>query len=303
MRYIAKWYARDVFTQKGNMGMLKEQLEHSQNVPPERRIRRMLRTNVAQKDYYEQTSAGNISPVNSAATNFWNILRHRAMVSVSSEARSKVYEVHKQWLGDLSDKKVLELGAGSGCPISGYIAEHAKEYHAMDLSAMQLEQLKNRIGDAPNRRFIEGDFLDSSMTDDDYDVIYAHAVLHHFRYIDVALSMLKQKMKADARVISYDASQTWLPVVLLRAVFRPFQVDADWEFPFTGKTLKRIEASFRIEDKLGVFNKGKWSLVLGVLFPSLGKKYGDKLFLSDFEDRKRKNVIGSLHVSYLMKEQ
>ncbi|WP_206744947.1 class I SAM-dependent methyltransferase [Phaeobacter inhibens] len=264
-------------------------------------MQRMLHTNVAQKDYYEKTSAGKISPVNSPATNLWNVLRHRAMVAVSPNARSKVYDVHKQWLGDLSDKKVLELGAGSGCPISSYIAENAKEYHAMDLSLMQLEQLRGEIGDAPNRRFIEGDFLDPSATDNDYDVIYAHAVLHHFRYIELAIEMLKQKMSPNAYVISYDASQTWLPVLLLRAAFRPFQVDADWEFPFTRKTLKRIESSFRVEDKLGVFNKGKWSLVLGVLFPSLGKKYGDKLFLSDFEYRKRKNVIGSLHVSYLLK--
>lgn len=261
---------------------------------------KMLETNARQKEYYEETSAGWISPVNSFATNLWSRLRHRAMVAVSDEQREQVYEVHRDWLGDLEGCKVLDLGAGAGSPLSGWLAENAGAYDAVELSEMQLDILKDNIGDGPNRRFIAADFLDPEATDDDYDVIYAHAVLHHFEFIDVALDIVRDKLKPGGKLVTYDPLQTWLPIRIFRALFRPFQTDADWEFPLTGRAMSQIEARFRVVSRLGVFNRGKWALILGVLSPRLGQRYGDALFSADFDGQER-GVRSSLHLSHLLR--
>ncbi len=264
---------------------------------------RMLETNQRQKAYYEETSAGWISPVNSFATNLWSKLRHRAMVAVSDEQRGRVYEVHRGWLGDLGGKTVLDLGAGAGSPLSGWLADRAARYDAVELSGMQLDILKRNIGDGPTRHFIAGDFLDPGVTAGGYDVIYAHAVLHHFEYMDVVLDMAREKLKPGGVMITYDPLQTWLPIRLFRALFRPFQTDADWEFPLTAKGMRAIESRFAVRDRLGVFNRGKWALILGVLSPRLGRRYGDALFAADFDGRGRhRRLKSSLHLSYCLEK-
>lgn len=262
------------------------------------RRQKMLAVNEAQTEYYEATSAGWISPVNSWATNLWNRLRHRAMVAVSAEARDEVYATHRAWMGDLAGKKVLDLGAGSGSPLSGYLAQNAGTYHAIDLSEMQLETLRSHIGDGPDRQFIKGDFLDPATTEGGYDLIYAHAVLHHFQYMEVVLDQMAAKPAPKGRVITYDPSQTWPPIYVLRALYRPFQVDAAWEHPFSRKSFRQIEARFAVRNRLGVFRRGKWALILGVLSPRLGQRFGDALFLHDFRQGPQARLGGSLHVSY-----
>lgn len=266
-------------------------------------VQEMRQVNVQQKAYYEATSAGWISPVNSFATNLWSRLRRRAMVAVSGEARAVVYDTHKAWLGNLSDKKVLDLGAGAGSPLSGYLAANAKEYHAVELSGMQLDQLRKRIGDSPTRHFIEADFLDPETTDNDFDVIYAHAVVHHFRYIDVLLATAQNKLAPGGQMISYDPCQTWVPIRVFRALFRPFQSDAEWEFPLTRSAMRSIEGHFFVTQCIGVFNRGKWALILGVLAPRLAQKHGDQLFLSDFQPGADTRLTSSLHVSYDLKKR
>lgn len=262
---------------------------------------KMLATNARQKAYYEATSAGWISPVNSLATNLWSRLRRRAMVAVSDTERAKVYDRHKAWLGDLSDKVVLDLGAGAGSPLSGWLAQTARRYHAVELSEMQLTLLKRNIGNGPTRRFIAGDFLDPEVTRKQYDVIYAHAVLHHFEYMEVVLDMAAQKLRPGGVMITYDPLQTWLPIRMFRAVFRPFQSDADWEYPLTARGMEAIESRFQVQDAFGVFNRGKWALVLGVLSPRLGRRYGDALFAADFaEGAGRRSLRRSLHLSYYL---
>ena len=94
----------------------------------------MLDVNKAQAEYYNVTDGGLTSDVNGFATNLWRRMRLRALETVSRSARAQVYEIHRQWMGDLSQKKVLELGVGHGSPVSRHLATHSAAYHALDLS-------------------------------------------------------------------------------------------------------------------------------------------------------------------------
>ena len=105
------------------------------------RRKEMLETNQAQRAYYDQTDGGAISAVNGWGTNLWRAMRQRALKSVSEAQRARVYDVHRRWLGDLSQMKVLDLGAGHGSPLSQYLAENAGVYHALDLAPAQIDKL------------------------------------------------------------------------------------------------------------------------------------------------------------------
>ncbi len=266
--------------------------------PDEAHRQEMLLTNRVQRDYYDHTDGGAVSKVNGHGTNLWRALRQRALKSVSEGQRARVYEVHRRWIGDLSRLKVLDLGSGNGSPLSGFLAEHAREYHALDLSPVQISQLRDRIGTAPNRFFAAGDFLSPDYAETAFDLIYAHSVFHHFRHIDVMLDRALAKLAPGGRVIAYDPLQIWLPIRLLRTLYRPFQTDAEWEFPFDRASLNQITRRFAVLDRLGVFGRGKWALVLGILSPTLAARWGDKLFATDFDRPQTERTLrSSLHIS------
>ena len=123
--------------------------------------------------------------------------------------------------------------------------------------------------DKPTIHYHVGDFLSDDFAEDGFDVIYAHAVIHHFAHTDVLFDQLKAKLAPDGEVITYDPLQVWLPIRLLRAAYRPFQTDAEWEFPFTRKTCRDIAEAFDVKDVFGVFNRAKWALLLGIVSPGL----------------------------------
>lgn len=266
--------------------------------PADPRREEMIRTNRAQRAYYNVTSGGLLSDVNGIGTNLWRALRLRALRAVSPGQRARVYDVHRRWIGDLGAMKVLELGVGHGSPLSADLASGAREYHALDLSESQIDQLRHMLGEAPNRRFVVADFLSDDYAEGDFDLIYAHSVFHHFRHIDVMLDRVVAKLAPGGRVIAYDPLQTWPPIRLLRALYRPFQTDADWEFPFDRNSLAAIDRRFLTLDRLGVFGRGKWALVLGVLSPRLAALHGDALFARDFDrPQSDRTIRNSLHLS------
>ena len=222
---------------------------------------------------------------------------------MSEAQRARVYDVHRRWLGDLSQQKVLDLGCGHGSPLSGYLAEHAREYHALDLAPNQIAQLRAKLGEAPNRIYTAGDFLSDDYAETGFDIIYAHSVFHRFQHLEIMLHRVVAKLAPQGRVISYDPLETSLPIRLLRRAYRPFQTDRDWEYPFDARALRLIAARYAIADHLGVFGRGKWALIMGIISPRLAARYGDRLFASDF-DRKQTNtdIRATLHVSYLLTE-
>lgn len=267
-------------------------------------LKEMLKTNVAQQAYYNQTDGGLTSETNGFATNLWRKVRQRALVTVSNVERNKVYQVHKEWLGDLSGKKVLELGVGHGSPLTAHLVRGAKDYHALDLSQHEIDLLltNHRTDGKINTHVI--DFLDDGFLEKGFDVIYAHSVLHHFAHMGPALEKMKGCLVPRGTVISYDPLQVWLPVRLLRAAYRPFQTDADWEFPFTRQTCRELDTHFDVVDKFGVFNRAKWAMLLGILNPKLGRRFGDNWFAADLAARgTQDNMMKSLHISFHLRKR
>lgn len=262
----------------------------------------METVNLRQKAYYDETDGGSVSSLNSVATNLWRVLRQRALVTISDEARAIPYQKHRAWLGDLSGKKVLDLGCGTGTMLTDHMARTAGAYHAIDLAEAQVSVLRERYGDLPNAKFFAEDFLAETFAERDYDVIYAHSVFHHFRYMGPLFARLEDVLAPGGVIITLDPAQAWLPAQLFRALFRPFQTDADWEFPFGHAEMDDIEARFDVVEKMGVFGRAKWAWILGMISRALGKRYGDALFRKDFaQNISDRQFRRCLVVSYLLR--
>ena len=141
--------------------------------------------------------------------------------------KSKVYEQHKLWLGDLSNKKVLDLGCLCGNALSIYMAERAPKYIGIDLSEPDIAALSSKLAGRKltNASAIAMDFLSPQFRETNFDVIYAYGVLHHFENLSLLVDRLNDKLKSGGIIISYDPLATSPIIKFLRYIYRPFQTD------------------------------------------------------------------------------
>lgn len=250
----------------------------------------MLQINKRQKSFYESEEEMLLESKGNKATQIWRKMRrsqqrYREMLGIDE----LVYKKHWEWLGDLSDKKVLDLGCYSGNPKSLDIAKKSKSYLGIDLSEPAINLLKENLEAAqiPNARAESVDFLEADFQGkykNHFDVIYAHSVAHHFKYFDAFLECVDNCLAEDGIVVTYDPLKTSLPIWALRTAYRPFQSDKDWEFPFSRKTFDEIGEYFTIKDLQGVMGSAKWGVPVYMLNKNLGERMGRKFQAID-EDK------------------
>ncbi len=263
----------------------------------------ILDINLNQKEFYN-------SKKKNLPTKIWSFFRSGLLSSIRKEVgiQEMVYSKHKEWLADLSTKKVLDLGCYSGNNLSIYIAENSKEYIGIDLSDIAIEKLSKKLSHLPNAKALAVDFLsDDDFPDSEFDIIYAYGVLHHFQNVNLLIDRLNLKLAKGGVIISYDPLETSLPVKLVRILYRPFQSDKDWEWPFTKKTFQSFESSFDIVERRGVIGKIKWFFLIKLLPISKSKKnaIGKAWNLSDWEESSHSlnKMFSCMHLTMKMKKK
>ncbi|OYU96739.1 MAG: methyltransferase [Bacteroidetes bacterium B1(2017)] len=268
-------------------------------------IKEMEALNQAQANYYN-----NKKESKNLATNIWWFMREKVMGKFRKEynINKDVIELHKNWLGDLSEKRVLDLGCFAGNLLSFYLAGNSKEYVAIDLSDKGIQMYKNRLEKQnllnPNVKVYTCDFLSDNFKEEKFDVIYIFSAMHHFKYFEEFLLRLKSFLKDDGCIITYDPAETYLPMYLIRRIYRPFQSDSAWEWPFSRQTYKIILKHFTAEEIQGYLGFSKWSfLFLWIPSRKLKDKLVMKLHQYDLRNAKKFNgdLYRCLHVSFKLK--
>jgi 2-polyprenyl-3-methyl-5-hydroxy-6-metoxy-1,4-benzoquinol methylase len=265
----------------------------------------ILEINKRQKEFYNSTEKAK----KNFASTIWSNLRNGALNDFRTkfDIRDRVYDEHKIWLGDLSDKKVLDLGCLRGNSLSIYMAQNAKEYIGIDLSDVAIASLQKNIenNNCKNASAIAVDFLSPEFHQTNFDIIYAYGVLHHFENFDLLVTKLKEKLITNGIIISYDPLETSLPIKILRAIYRPFQSDKDWEWPFTKSTITKIKNNFEIEKIRGILGKSKYGIALNLLPLNTGFKNRKiaQMIEKDWNITKPEQVYSCMHTTMLIRKK
>ena len=258
--------------------------------------------NTRQKEFYQSFKKN-------FATRLWYSLRNGVLTDFRKSVgiEKVVVDQHYEWIGDIRNKKVLDLGCYMGNSLSMHLAVNAREYIAIDLSEQAIDHLQKRLKDLPTANAYAVDFLSDEFKDKDFDLIYAYGVLHHFKDVDELISKLNQKLSKKGKIISYDPTTTSNPVGLLRSLYRPFQTDKDWEWPFTKSTISSFEKEFKILDRRGTLGKSKWFFLLNFLPYSEEKRRekGKQWHEDDWERSRfsKKRFLSCMQVSMLMEKK
>lgn len=220
----------------------------------------MLQVNMRQKDFYESrfeaAQAGKqvAERAANAATNAWTRLRvNMQKMRKLAGIDDSLYALHQQWMGDLKEARILDLGCFAGNYLSLWMAERCAEYTGIDLSEQAIAFLNVKLDERQlaHAHAYAQDFLANSYPDNSFDLIYAYSVLHHFKDTPVILEELHRVLSPGGMVISVDPLMTEPLNRLARVLYRPFQTDRDWEWPFTHRTFRLIQNYFKIADMQG----------------------------------------------------
>jgi 2-polyprenyl-3-methyl-5-hydroxy-6-metoxy-1,4-benzoquinol methylase len=255
--------------------------------------------NQRQQEFYD-------SKKKNLPTRLWSYFRNGALNRIKKDLgiEKDIYRLHKSWFGDLKNKKVLDLGCYAGNSLSFYLAENSKSYLGIDLSPKGIENLDRRLEKIPGASAKVMDFLSEDFTEKDFDLIYAYGVLHHFKDVDQLILKLKEKLNQDGIIVSHDPLETSLPIKTIRKIYRPFQSDRDWEWPFSRKTYYKFEKAFKIQERRAVLGKTKWTVLLNILPLAMKNKvqkaagwHREDWELSAVDDE---HMFSCMHLSMLM---
>ncbi len=258
--------------------------------------------NKRQKEFYQSFQKN-------FATKLWYSLRNGILTKFrkSTGIEKTVLQQHYNWIGDVSGKKVLDLGCFQGNSLTMYLAQNASSYIGIDLSETAIEHLNKRLANIPTAEACAVDFLSKKFKEKDFDLIYAYGVLHHFKDVDELIQKLNEKLAPAGKIISFDPTATSKPVWLLRSLYRPFQTDKDWEWPFTEGTIAKFERAFDVLDRRGILGKSKWFFLLNLLLLSEEKKMkkGKQWHEEDWEKSRtsKKRFLSCMQISMLMQKK
>lgn len=262
----------------------------------------IIETNKKQKEFYNNIKQNFF-------TRIWAKFRNGLLNKIRKNigVHDQAYALHKTWFGDLSQKKVLDLGCFSGNHLSFYLAEHARSYLGIDLSDVAIGKLSEKLQQFPNAKAQAVDFLSDDFSEKDFDLIYAYGVLHHFESVPILIEKLKEKLVPGGTIISYDPMQTSLPIKIIRTLYRPFQSDAAWEWPFSKKTYRQFSNAFHVLDRRGILGKSKWVAFINMMpFSETNKAaIGQKWHRQDWEDSRQSDraLFRCMHLTMLMQKK
>ena len=258
--------------------------------------------NQRQKEFYSSFKKNE-------ATKIWYSIRNTLLRDMRKVMgiESQIYKLHREWMGDLSSKKVLDLGCYEGNSLSYYLAENASEYVGIDLSENGVEKLQSKIAKFPRAKAVAVDFLSEDFSEENFDLIYAYGVLHHFKDTDELIHRLQKKLSTGGQIISYDPLQTSMPVNIARKIYRPFQSDKEWEWPFTKRTYYKYEKAFHIIERRAIFGRAKWFFILN-FFPLKNEKklsIGTKWHENDWKlsEKSDKRLFECMHLTLWMQKK
>lgn len=216
--------------------------------------------NERQAAFYESRMSAAKADVNreataNAMTNAWTFIRRNIQKFDEGLQLGQEYDdLHRSWVAGFDTGFTIDLGCFAGNPLSIELAQKASRYLAVDLSPSAIAELQTKLDDsgAPNATAVAGDFFAQGIEDNSVDLVYARGVLHHFEDPKLIAAEIARILRPGGACVSLDPLATAPENRLARAIYRPFQSDADWEWPFSKDTLDVFEDLLEIDRVRGI---------------------------------------------------
>ena len=147
--------------------------------------------------------------------------KSKAVVKNKYSAHERLNTEKFSFLGDLKDKKVLDMGGGKG-HLSLRFSKEGARVVIMDINRQYMQDFKTYI-DAGNSRDISviiGDAQNLPFKDGYFDVVYAGGVFHHLLHIQFAIREVYRVLNMGGKLYADDPNRFNIPAAIARKLFK-----------------------------------------------------------------------------------
>ena len=199
-------------------------------------------------------------------------LRYQQQRAVAATGiQDRVRQMHLEWIAEKRGGSFLEIGCYSGNTYTFDLINAAGDYTGVELSKAACLSLRQKVearNQSSKATIVHGDFLEYK-PDRRFDFIYAHGVLHHFENPEPLFARIRDLIADDGSLVFVEPVAINPVYRFLRSLYRPFQSDAAWVWPFRQMTVTELTKRFEMVDGFGW---GRFSLPLSTMcsVPGLG---------------------------------
>lgn len=203
---------------------------------------------------------------------------------------SNYYHLTKN-IGKLKNKKILEVGSGSG-QVSAYLASKGASVYLVDISEKSLEFSKNffKVKKLPVYLYKQ-DAFKMKFKDESFDFVWNSGVLEHYDD-EHKLAMLKEMLrlvKKGGKLIVCVPNSFDLFFLLAKYILK---LRKKWAFGYEDnvnrfKIIKLIRRLGNLDYKIYTYNP-----IVGFWFLPYGRELTDVLGLNNFDHHKKETFFG-----------
>ena len=170
---------------------------------------------------------------------YWQQKDHQPMV-IHEEMLRQITNYHPPAGGSITNKKILEVGAGMGGD-SVFLAKKGADVTVLDFSREALEQVKeNAEKEGILFNYVEADALDMPFKNDSFDIIFHQGFLEHFNNPEDYLKEQHRVLKKGGYLI-VDVPQKYTAYTIKKHfAIRQNKWFAGWETEYSPRELRSI---------------------------------------------------------------
>lgn len=227
---------------------------------------RLIEINKKQAEFYNSFHTNN-------ALNLPSRLWRRFRCHIKSIADVDVRAEALEWelFEETRPRRLLEVGCYVGRPLTVSLIGRPwlEQYVGVELSAEAVRRFRAKLDPAASAKaeILHGDFAALDLPRESFDAVYMNGVFHHFPDPEFAVRRVAELLVPNGAFITFDPLLTnWL-FRTVRAAYRPFQSDREWEFPLQRSAFDILEQHLELRRVQGFLGMEMYGAVLAAVVP------------------------------------
>ena len=227
---------------------------------------RLIEINKKQAEFYDKFHTDELLNLPSR---LWRRFRRHIKSIADVDDQAEAFE--RELFEEIRPRRLLEIGCYVGRPHTVSLIDRPwlERYVGVELSAEAIRRFRAKLDPAASAKteFLNGDFAALDLPHESFDAVYMHGVFHHFPDPDFAVRRIAELLKPNGAFITFDPLLTnWL-FRAVRAAYRPFQSDREWEFPLQRSVFTTLEQHLELRRVQGFLGMEMYGAILAAVIP------------------------------------
>lgn len=226
----------------------------------------LIDVNRRQAEFYDQFHT---EQALNAPSRLWR--RFRRHIKSIADVDERVEAFERDVFEAIRPRRILEVGcyAGRLQTLSLIQQPWLEHYVGLELSAEAIRRFHSKLSgvQAAKVELVVGDFAAHDLPVESFDAVYMHGVFHHFPDPAFAVQRVADLLRPGGSFVTFDPLLTNALFRTVRAAYRPFQSDREWEWPLQRGTVDILGNHLQLRRLQGYLGMEMYGAIVKAVLP------------------------------------